>query len=161
MLFAVAFDGAWWFEQAVTWLLFGLMVSIIWLGLQLAYQRWQRRRYNNWDLVIIGFDDSPQALYWEDVRRWLASPQGLWMMVKSTVSGVCLVTLRTVDEAQRIGWVRTDMKNRQFIVDFNAIPPDHLVGGKFQTPQPPKEWKYSTTGDPVALHGPSAVAVRR
>jgi hypothetical protein len=134
--FGTAFDTAWWTEQVVIWLVFSLLVSLGLFFLQLLLRHLDRRKYENWTLLTVGFDDPPQPLYWEDVRRWLSSPRELWLMVKGTVSGVCQVTPRTVDAAQKQGWVVIDRENREIRIDFTKIPPEHLKGGKFE--QEPK-----------------------
>jgi hypothetical protein len=140
VLYAAAFDGIWWVEQLVSWVLFGGPLVTL---MVVVHDRWVRRKFTRWKLVTIGYDDPPQALYWEDVRRWLDSPRDLWVVVKGTVSGVCTLLPRTVDSAIKAGWVRIDRAKREIIVNVEAIPPEHLKNKKFEPGQAPKNWHHA------------------
>jgi hypothetical protein len=157
-MFADTFDAAWWKEQTVIWLVFSALAGLVSLAVQLLLRRCERRKYEGWKLETVGFDDPPQALYWEDVRKWLASPRDLWVMVKGTVSGVCNLTLRTIDAARESGWVQIEEAGRRIVVDITRIPPAHLEGGKFKVGHHPPRWVYAAPPGALAPAAPPTAA---
>lgn len=84
-------------------------------------ERSERKPYENWKLVVIGFADPPQALYFEEVRKLLDSEFELFRFVKSVCTTICEIRTKSLAMAQQ-DWVSIDREKRQFVIDLVRLP---------------------------------------
>lgn len=121
---------SWWIGEFASLAFFGWIIG--WIVSQFVDWREKRRaaeerqEFENWFLETNGFDDQPQEIYWEDVRRFLTSEFELWKWVKSSLSSVLQVKARTSQDAKDAGWLIVDRSNRRVYLDYNKIPPRHV-----------------------------------
>lgn len=143
-------SGAWWLDQLVSWVVFGLIATGIVAGLSgWVIRRYERRRdepYSGWGLQIYGFppkdaDCEAYALLPDEVKRFVVSDFELGKFVKGVVSGTAMLSLRRIAEAKG-KWVFLDRDKREIKIDFREIPPEHLVRGTWLG-DPPAGWKYA------------------
>lgn len=96
-------------------------------------------------METVGFDDAPQAIVWEDMKRFLTSDVELWRWIKSVCSTTCLLTSRTAAAAKEHGWLIVDREARTVIIDYQRMPdadvqrwlvkrPWEVGGGPSETP---------------------------
>ena len=141
-------NKTWWVSNGLNFLIFSFFVSVITLFIQQLSKFILERRYRGWKLRVEGYPDEDQDLILNDVRNIIKSPFEKWKFVKSVVSGVCQVKLRTVSEAEEVGWFRVDEKNKLMIVDFSGIPKEHI--SKWHVNQHeylPKGWQIGKNGE--------------
>lgn len=119
-------DPEWWAEQILSYALFSLIAGLIagWFAnlLRKRAERREREPYEGWTLRTIGFDDAPQAIYWEDMKRFRTSDVELWRWIKSVCSTTCFLTSRTADAAKAHGWLVIDGAARSVTIDYTGIP---------------------------------------
>jgi hypothetical protein len=149
----------WWVDQVASFVIFGWIIGLIagWVAsrLQARRQRLERAPYEGWKLMVKGFGDPPEDLYWADVQRCRESEFELWKWVKSICSGACLVTARSAKMAKQQGWLRIDIPAKLITIDFTVMTKEHAHGWKGQQP-----WRSSPESAPDRLgetaptHGP-------
>ncbi|KAA5598209.1 hypothetical protein [Blastochloris sulfoviridis] len=84
-------------------------------------ERREREPYENWNLVVKGYDDKPQALYFEDVKKFKYSEFEFFRFVKSVCSTAGDLRTKSMSEARGI-WVFFDEAKREIVIDLVAIP---------------------------------------
>lgn len=119
-------DPDWWVEQILSYALFSLIAGLIagWFAnlLRRRAERREREPYEGWTLRTIGFDDAPQAIVWEDMKRFLGSDVEFWRWIKSMCSTTCYLTSRTADAAKAHGWLHIDPAARTVTIDYQRMP---------------------------------------
>jgi hypothetical protein len=119
-------DPDWWADQILAYAVFSLIAGLIagWFAnlLRRRAERREREPFEGWTLVTIGFGDAPQAIYWEDMKRFLTSGVDLWRWIKSVCSTTCLLTSRSAETAKAHGWLVIDRQARQVRIDYERIP---------------------------------------
>jgi len=119
----------WWVDQFLSYTLFSLIAGLVagWFAnrLRRRAERRERAPYEGWTFRTIGFGDAPQAIVWEDMKRFLTSDVELWRWIKSVCSTTCYLTSRTADAAKAHGWLIVDRETRCVVIDFERIPEKH------------------------------------
>jgi hypothetical protein len=119
----------WWAGEIPSWLVFGVIASFLFgvFGARMEGSRRAREQepFEGWKLETVGHDVGSQSLYYEDVRRILASDFEFFKFVKSFCSTVCQLSTRSMHEARDV-WVRVDKKRRRIVIDFTRIPPNQV-----------------------------------
>ena len=118
-------DSEWWAGELPSWLVFVVVAGLFSAALNHWFEHRRNRQYQGWNLVMVGFDDAQQQLYFEEVRGFLNSDFELWKFVKSVVSGACLVKLRSFEKARGI-WGFVDRQTKTITVDFEKIPDSQI-----------------------------------
>ncbi|MDG4575681.1 MAG: hypothetical protein P9C36_06645 [Defluviicoccus sp.] len=123
-------DPEWWADQILSYALFSLIAGLIagWFAnaLRRRAERMEREPYEGWTLVTCGFGDRPQAIYWEDMKRFLTSDVELWRWIKSVCSTTCYLTSRTAETAKQHGWLVIDRAARKVIIDYRSMPAEDV-----------------------------------
>ena len=119
-------DPEWWADQILSYALFSLIAGLIagWFAnlLRKRAERLEREPYEGWTRITRGFGDRPQAIYWEDMKRFLTSDVELWRWIKSVCSTTCTLTSRTAETAMEHGWLVIDRDARKVIIDYERMP---------------------------------------
>lgn len=115
----------WVANELPSFLLFTVAVGCIVWGVEKWRERRERRPYENWRLVVVGFGDPPQALYFEEVRKLLDSDFELFRFVKSVCTTICEIRTKSLAMAQQ-DWVSIDREKRQFVIDFVRLPESQI-----------------------------------
>ncbi len=119
-------DPEWWADQILSYALFSLITGLVagWFAnaLRRRAERREREPYEGWTRITRGFGDRPQAIYWEDMKRFLTSDVELWRWIKSVCSTTCTLTSRTAETAMEHGWLVIDRDARKVIIDYERMP---------------------------------------
>ncbi|MFZ1415280.1 MAG: hypothetical protein WAS73_11985 [Defluviicoccus sp.] len=119
-------DPEWWADQILSYALFSLIAGLVagWFAnaLRRRAERLEREPYEGWTLATLGFGDEPQAIYWEDMKRFLTSDVELWRWIKSVCSTTCYLTSRTAETAKAHGWLVIDRQARRVLIDYQRMP---------------------------------------
>lgn len=120
----------WWADQILSYALFSLIAGLIagWFANLLRRRAESRERapYEGWTLATRGFGDEAQAIYWEDMKRFLTSDVELWRWIKSVCSTTCYLTSRTAETAKQHGWLVIDRDARKVIIDYQRMPAEDV-----------------------------------
>lgn len=127
----------WLADQLLGWIIFSVVVGFVFARIDAWREARAREPYAGWMLRIVGYEDKPQSLHWQEVERFKNSDFELWKFVKSVASGSCFLKGRTIAGAREKGWVVVDDAKREIVVNFEAIPPDDI---DWQKNKPPKHW---------------------
>lgn len=116
----------WWVDQFLSYALFSLIAGLIagWFANRLRRHADRRERapYEGWTLETVGFEDAPQAIVWEDMKRFLTSDVELWRWIKSVCSTTCLLSSRTATAAKQHGWLIVDREARTVTINYQRMP---------------------------------------
>lgn len=155
-------DPDWWADQILSYALFSLIAGLIagWFAnlLRKRAERREREPYEGWTLQTIGFDDAPQAIVWEDMKRFLTSDVELWRWIKSVCSTTCYLTSRTADAAKAHGWLSIDPAARTVTIDYAGIPDGDVKTWLVQRPWVAEGGVAGSGAGPAGGHDDHAAA---
>lgn len=104
-------------------------------------ERREREPYENWHLVVKGYGDAPQALYYEDVKKFKYSDVEFFRFVKSVCSTAGDLRTKSISDAREV-WVFFDEAKKEIVIDLGAIPEQQI------------QWKAGK--QPAIEQGPTA-----
>ena len=114
-------DDKWLAGEASSWLLFVLAIGALSSVFNALIAWCKNKKYQNWTLKVVGYNDEPQNIYYEDVVRFKVSDFELLKFYKGIAGGACQHNVRSIKQVRDI-WGFLDDAERTITVDLTKIP---------------------------------------